>query len=105
MTSTSFIPNEMDMKRWQQSCAHWQRRRVMGRFTKTVLAVASTLALTAAPAFAQHRGVGHSGGGSRGGGRSSGRSAGVYRGGVSGGARVYRGGGRVYSGGRVYGGA
>ncbi|HXD72391.1 MAG TPA: PEGA domain-containing protein [Vicinamibacterales bacterium] len=70
----------------------------MSRFTKTVLAVASTLALTAAPAFAQHRGGGHSGGGSRGGGRASGRSAGVYRGG----GRVYSGGGRVYGGARVY---
>lgn len=91
----------------------------MTRFTRTALTVASAVALTAAPAFAQHRGGGH-GGASHGGG-GGGRVAhgytaragsaprgsyavrgGAYRGGVY--ARpgsVYRGG--VYARG-VYGG-
>jgi len=55
----------------------------MNRITRTVLAVAGTVALTAAPALAQHPG----------GGRSSART---YRGGSS--VRA----GRAYSGGRVY---
>src|SRR6266576_3311497 len=90
----------------------------MNRFTITILGVASALALTAAPALAQHRDGGHSSGGSRGGGGGnvgraySGRvtaegprgsfavrgGGGTYRGG--GGA--YRGGGGVYRGGGGY---
>jgi hypothetical protein len=72
----------------------------MNPFTRTLLTVASTLALTAAPAFAQHRGGGHGNGGGRAARGYSGRSAGVYRGSVRAGG-AYRGG--VYTRG-AYGG-
>ena len=77
----------------------------MTRFSRTILTVASAVALSATPAFAQHHGGGGHGGASHGGGgRTAARSSARAGGGAARGGYAVRGGSYARSGGAYRGG-